>query len=515
MGPIVGFFVLAGLSIVDAKREGHVGVSVGARAAGAGQSAGHLRESVQYELVLRGNMSVPHPAFASLPCQDYPSLSNDKHTSCPAEMAGLLFITSFGFLSSADVHVVNVTDPKTRYTPIQIPGARSLLKWPNRIFPLPKGGISRLPLGLLLGDGFLVPGKSSGGLWIVDLEKVQDLLVKAKEILNGTLNRTQKQILEKRGYVQGRNEIERVTSLLLSEYYGDASPANSSCFQRVSVEDSGWFYHKAFPYDVDGDGRLDLVAPRAQSPPMIPWAQHQDEVVWFRQDDSPFPWKPRTLIPGPNAPGFLFTPSLHKRPDKSTALWISAAEFYGERVVIYSEPKTDGNVTSNIIDEKFGPGFGCSWMNLDAKGHSELVATTHKTYGGGVYAYEWDDDADPTKDKPRVKHTLASGFTPKVPIPELHAAPGGATGVYPRVEMKRKGARPYVIVSGDDEDDVVILTPVGPHGFEFSRSVLGSFNSDVGGIATGDIDSNGFTDVFIPLYDAGTVLHYEFQEVAE
>lgn len=107
------------------------------------------------------------------------------------------------------------------------------LKWPNELTPVPKDMCTRHPSSqlddaLLVADGFLVPGKENGGLWLLKHP--------------GTVN-------------------EQKICLTAAE-----NPAED------------WFYHKAVWIDLTGDGRRSILSARARKPM---FGDSQGQLVWL------------------------------------------------------------------------------------------------------------------------------------------------------------------------------------------------------------------------------------------
>ena len=71
-------------------------------------------------------------------------------------------------------------------------------------------------------------------------------------------------------------------------------------------------------------------------------------------------------------------------------------------------------------------------------------------------------------------------------------------------------------MSGDNSNSIFLLTPKtqDPEDWTYATEQLDSFDADVGRPAIGDVDGNGFADVFVPVYDAKRVAHYEFRAAA-
>lgn len=175
----------------------------------------------------------------------------------------------------------------TQIKPVQISSGASKLLWPNNITPSPA-----LPLGgFVFGDGFLPPGKSNGGLYWVQ---------------NGT------------------DTVRRLTAPL-----------------------KDYFYHRGVFFDVNGDGRDDIITARASKPLL---GGGRGELVWLEQpaDATQVPWPTHHLADGPDI-DFAVVPT-----GATGSAMVFAAEFFGKRLVsIALSAGVAGNIT--VIDDTQGP----------------------------------------------------------------------------------------------------------------------------------------------------------------
>eukprot|EP00300_Choanocystis_sp_HF-7_P004257 c13268_g1_i1.p5 GENE.c13268_g1_i1~~c13268_g1_i1.p5 ORF type:complete len:113 (-),score=27.38 c13268_g1_i1:83-421(-) len=110
-------------------------------------------------------------------------------------------------------------------------------------------------------------------------------------------------------------------------------------------------------------------------------------------------------------------------------------------------------------------------------------------------------------------HLLATGYTPlptRFPTPG-RGAPGKAEAIWPRVKDSNT-TKPSILVSGDDAGTVSVLWPASEDSSDWQYVEERWLNSTgtVGGVEVGDIDSDGFLDVFVPEYGAGFLHLYHF-----
>jgi hypothetical protein len=222
--------------------------------------------------------------------------------------------------------------------------------------------------------------------------------------------------------------------------------------------------------------------------------------LWLQQPEkdplSGAPWAEHHFADGPD---FLFC----LQPGSPT-LALAAPEYIGERIVYYY--MQNGTLRSRVLDERSGPGFSCSWVDLNGDGRLELLATNHLNQNGSVFAYSFDGDDFSVAEVSR--HVLASGFGATSKQAGT-AGPGDAMAFLPSTSHRGK---PYVFVSGDNGNDIFVLVPDSedPGKWSYTSQKIADVGADVGRPAIGDTDGDGFADVFVPAYDKNTLLHYTF-----
>ena len=93
------------------------------------------------------------------------------------------------------------------------------------------------------------------------------------------------------------------------------------------------------------------------------------------------------------------------------------------------------------------------------------------------------------------------------------AGPGVAVPFQPTPNDPSK--KPAIFVSADNGNYVSLLTPASQDADDWSYNLqyLADVGADVGGIAIDDVDSNGYSDILIPAYDLGWIVHYEMAPV--
>jgi len=337
-------------------------------------------------------------------------------------------------------------------------GGSSSIDWPNIPVPV-DSSVFGFP-ALLVGAGFLAPTHGDGGMWVMEDAASPEHLPHPVRI---------------------------------------SQP-------RVAPAGADWFYHLGVLQDMNGDGLLDVLTSRCHYDAIpTPWsAEKQGVLVWLEQPAADplggVPWVEHILAEGPD---FQFTP----KPSLSRAdFGVVAAEYINERLAYYSLSPS-GEVTTRVLDSELGPGFGVVYADLDRDGQPDLLATNHLNINGSVSAYTWEGDlAD--DHVPVTKHVLADGFS-AVSAATGTAAPGDAFAFQPRVGRTEK---PYILVSGDNMNAVFALVPKDESrgSWEYDKVTLAFLGADIGRPSIGDVDGDGYVELFVPAYDADRVCVFRF-----
>lgn len=384
-----------------------------------------------HDLHIRDNISIPIPP---------------GFTALSPSLPGKLVVTSFEatpFIGKNGVFMADVG--KTSGPAQELPGSNAI-NWPNSITVV-GAEVFGFP-AVALGDGFLVPSHTTGGVWVME-----------------------------------------------------ASPEPQTLKQpvKISQDRSGWFYHQAHFVDIDGDGLLDVVTARCQYA-VWPWAKKQGELVWLKQPSkdalSGDSWQEHPMGEGPD---FLFC----VRPGKPFSL--VAPEFITGQVVYWF--MKDKKMKKRVLDTSIGPGFSCSWSDLNNDGHLDLLVTNHAMQNGSVFAYTFSSDDIETASISR--HILASGFTPSK-VKKGNGSPGDALPFHPL--LNETGTKPHIFVSGDNSNSIFLLTPISQSSdnWTYHKEEVADLGADIGRPSIGDVDNDGFADIFVPLYNAKEVAHYTF-----
>ncbi len=372
-----------------------------------------------------------------------------------------LLVSRFGAMPFFGRSAVSIVDVSKGSPPSHVDLTTSI-DWPNVPTPLAPG-VFGFP-AVAVGSGFLVPTHTTGAVSIVDTT---------------------------------------------------VPPQPSSLAQPVSItkKKKDWFYHRAWPIDMNGDGLTDFITSRASL------GSRQGELLWLEQpQQDPLgggPWAEHHIAWGPD---FVFDARLES--GSATAhptISVCAAEYFGEKLVLVTGSVSAGFKTQ-LLDADLGPGFACTWTDLNGDGQSDLLVTNHKQVNGSVYAYTWHGGEAkspghplPTQVLP-TRHLLATGFS-AVSKATGKASPGQAIAFFPRTEPKPEGGKPMIALSADNANAFYMLVPRRPEDqsdWTYDATLLAELpRSDIGGIAVADTNRDGMNEIFVAAYDLGALLQFD------
>lgn len=376
-----------------------------------------------------GSISITDPSFVRV-------------LQCGSATSPSLWITEFsgGLDKPGKVYTVaNVTSFYPDFSVAKPILVSSDFKWPNRISVAPK----EIGDYLVVPDGFLVPGKSTGGIFLLNCDLQRDVEHSLKPI--------------------------ELTSPKL-----------------------GWFHHMVVWRDMNGDGRLDTLTARATKPII---GDAGGQLMWLEQPaENPLtsvPWKEHVLASGPDV---IIVMADFNDTDKQFEIF--ACEFFSERLSVLTISTTDATVTgTRDIDTTIGPAYDAILVDLNMDGSEDLLVTNHKGGNGGeVYAYEIPKNVMTGN---YTKHLIASNFT--VTEPGSHqAAPGFVYAFKPNSSYTGK---PFILIAGDGSQKAYVLQPTDKD-FVYSVSVLLSVSGVVGSIGLANlIGPEEAVEFFVPDYD--------------
>lgn len=393
-----------------------------------------------YEYRPLGKISVKDPAFVRvLQCSNSP----------PS-----LWITHFSALTAGEVlRVFNLSASYPNFSAANVQLLSSDFKWPNIISIAP----AEIGEYLVVPDGFLVPLKETGGLYLLKINC---------------------------------NSSEISQPLLTA-----ATPI------EITAPKTSFFYHMVVWQDMNNDGLLDVVTARANDPL---FGTPSGQLLWLEQPKTDpltnVPWTEHPLVDGPETV-FIFT-DLDPEDDQYEVI---APQFFTQHLALYAFGlKNNSLLYSRYLDETIGPAYDAELVDLNNDGARDLLITNHVgDSGGSVYGYEIPSDFRKGDFK---RHTLATGFA--VTEKGSHQyAPGFAYSFKPHTSYDGK---PYILVAGDGSQKAYLLTPTVAD-FTYNNTVIVSFDGVVGSIGFGDIiGKDGWTEFFVPDYDGNAIYGYTF-----
>lgn len=368
------------------------------------------------------------------------------------------------------------------------------ITWPNEITQITSSSNLNLPNGgLLIAGGFLVPPKTVGAIHVVTTDPS--------------------------------------TGILTNSYKVSTDNGNAIL--------GGYFYHRAFLKDINGDGKTDILSARAIKPL---FGSSNGQLVWFEQpsnppnnnpfDSSVLPWTEHILTNGSWSPDVLYTVTNLRNDNDEEIFYTSFFTGGGLGMLLCpdcgnkgssSNPNTWSN-TSNIIetvlDASIGPAFDVQVIDLNNDGRMDLLVTNHvdnATDGGtpasGVFAYEAPSPGIPlTNVSAWTKHTLASGFVVREFGPN-QAAPGAFQAFYPCTSVQNQ--KPYALIGGDGDQRAYMLIPNSQNTDDWTYTLqeFHDCQGTVGQSTVFDSNNDGCMEVFVPCYDSGVVHVWEYSTV--
>lgn len=269
----------------------------------------------------------------------------------------------------------------------------------------------------------------------------------------------------------------------------------------ISTKKKGYFYHHVVWHDVDGDGRQDILSARVNKPIL---GSSTGEMVWLKQPArAGEAWEEQVLFTGPDVWFVVYD------VDGDGKMEIIATQFFTKTVglVMYScdedhwaTCQAKKSVVTQVIDSTIGTAFYVSVVDANKDGKMDLLVTNNNDKNGSVFAYEIP--ASP-KDPSAVwqQHVLLSGFKPIKTMLGAGAPGNLATGNY------KPNSKPFIIVSGDDNGNLVHLkaTSEDPSDWSYTANTLYQATGTTGNVIVVDVNQDQKDDIIVAQYDEGSV----------
>ena len=166
-------------------------------------------------------------------------------------------------------------------------------KWPNEVAVVPQDVFGSR--AIVVPDGFLVPMKNNGGIYVIKIDGV---------------------------------DVTKTTGTV-----------------ELTKEKNGYFYHTGFWVDLNGDGRKDFITARSNA------KEGGGELIWLEHPEGGLdtaPWTEHFISSGPDVSIEIDT--FAEFPGE---IVVFAAEFFNKKLSFYRVSTTDGSlVASRVIDDQ-------------------------------------------------------------------------------------------------------------------------------------------------------------------
>lgn len=180
----------------------------------------------------------------------------------------------------------------------------SNIVWPNEVELVDASILGKRMLAI--PGGFLIPWKSTGGIWLVDISQFDSM----------------------------SNNNPTLVPI------------------KITQDKSGWFYHRVRFYDVNGDGRQDIITSRGEKGVLD---GGQGELLWLEQPaGGPLSgvWKAHTIAKG--ADFFFQLQDL----DNDGVPEVVTTQYFGQKIEVFftttGKWNDSSSVSSVVIDNTLG-----------------------------------------------------------------------------------------------------------------------------------------------------------------
>ncbi|KAH8666838.1 hypothetical protein BX600DRAFT_549836 [Xylariales sp. PMI_506] len=368
----------------------------------------------------------------------------------PQAGTNTLFVSAFSLFGNYVYRINNIATVGevglNKLTATEIPGN---IVWPNDITQAPASIFGKE--GIVIAGGFLVPFETNGGIW----------------------------------------------------YSANTGTTSGELTKIVSA--TGWWYHRVFFVDIDGDGTEEMVSCRADAPII---GKDETMLVVFKLKNPSDPtgeWVETEIGPGCDA---LFTIA---DLDGDGIPEIIAPSYFTETLNLFHSKTgftSAADVQTITLDTTIGAAFDAQVVDINGDGKVDLLVSNQEGDGtGSVYAYEIP--ADITNAKAWTRHTLAKNF----PVNQFginQGAPGSPKAFYPTPAATKAAGAPYIALSGDASQNAYVLVP-GATEWTYTTTILHDCDSTVGQLAVSDVDGDGYAEIIVPCYDKGYIVGYTFK----
>ena len=207
--------------------------------------------------------------------------------------------------------------------PVALDTGHTKFTWPNNVAAVPEDVFGNR--SIVVPDGFLVPGHSNGGVYIVEMDA---------------------------------EDLTKVTSTT-----------------KITEKKSGYFYHMGHWVDLNGDGRKDFLTARSNAKKgggELVWLEHPEEGVSNKKNKDA--WTEH-VIGNMADVGF----EVVELPEYEGEIVVLAAQFFDEAVSMHRISLVDGSlIQSKIIDNtQIQSAYSVGLVDLNNDGSRQLLVNNH------------------------------------------------------------------------------------------------------------------------------------------
>lgn len=273
---------------------------------------------------------------------------------------------------------------------------------------------------------------------------------------------------------------------------------------ETSLGSTGFFWHQVVQFDLDGDGKKDLITTStnvSQGPPQI-------RVEWYKHlGNGQF----EQHIIAQNLGGvFIVAHDFDNDGDMDLGL----SQFFGGPSLMWLEQlvaptasnQWKGNWQSHVIDATTGLGYAMKMYDIDVDGEQELVYCNHNNQNNprllgpagnpipsGVY---WFELPSSSTSAPWEKHTISEGFD-VTNFDFGNPASQGSPGIFDVGDIDGNGL-PDIVLPGDGAKDLYLLRQQPDHSFTKETIATGTM---FGMAKIVDWDGDGSMEVIAAMHN--------------
>jgi len=286
------------------------------------------------------------------------------------------------------------------------------------------------------------------------------------------------------------------------------SPAGVFTRHNIIEPNNSFFYHRAIPTDVNGDGIDDLVTVGETADSAVTY--------WFEgtagAGDARFLATPHLIGSGGGSLPVVADVDGDGDDDVVSPQYFASGPgmIWFERTAEPSAINPAGTwVQHQFSSTDIGKGFEIELVpNLQGDGVARWIGANHQntTFNPGIPSALWRFDDGPTPASKRPATVISTGVTAR-PTSPVSLAPG----LFGTGDVNGDG-KIDVVMSGDGDDRLFVLLQGA--GGVFTTYRLASAMGQAGGAEVTDLDGDGQAEALFTSYEKGVVKLYEFGTAA-